>query len=128
MMALKTLSVAVQQKAIARPSPTNHSTGRYDGLTRQGIRGSDVAVELRSFPTARSGERPRHGDAAAQESVRRVLGTPGRFLDPPEREAIETRLGHDFGRVRVHGGPAAADSAQQLQSAAYAVGRPACQP
>ncbi|MES1245981.1 MAG: DUF4157 domain-containing protein [Acidobacteriota bacterium] len=46
----------------------------------------------------------------------------GRPLDAPTRAAMESRLGHDFGRVRVHTGPEADRSAAELGAHAYTLG------
>lgn len=51
-----------------------------------------------------------------------VLASPGEPLEPGLRGQMESRFGHDFGKVRVHrGGPAAA-SAAAVQARAYTVG------
>ena len=55
--------------------------------------------------------------------VREVLGSPGQPLDGATRAALEPRLGHDFGRVRVHTDARAAASAQAVNALAYTVGR-----
>ncbi len=44
--------------------------------------------------------------------VNEVLSTPGKALDPVTREMMGTRLGHDFGKVRVHADSRAAASAK----------------
>lgn len=56
-------------------------------------------------------------------AARRVLGAPGRPLDREARAALEPRLGHDFGRVRVHADAAAAESARALGADAWTAGR-----
>jgi hypothetical protein len=55
-------------------------------------------------------------------SVRRILSDTGRALETPLRKEMEQRLGHDFGRVRVHTGPAAEQSAQDVAANAYTIG------
>jgi hypothetical protein len=55
--------------------------------------------------------------------VRQVLGSPGQPLDPATRTFMETRLGHDFGNVRIHTDARARDSARSLNALAYTVGR-----
>jgi hypothetical protein len=54
--------------------------------------------------------------------VHATLRSPGRPLDEPERAFMEPRLGHDFGRVRVHDDAQAAESAKALNALAYTVG------
>jgi hypothetical protein len=55
--------------------------------------------------------------------VHQVLGSPGRPLDPATRASVEPRLGHDFGRVRVHADARAGESARAVGARAYTVGR-----
>jgi hypothetical protein len=59
---------------------------------------------------------------AAPSSVDRTLASPGRPLEPALRQDMEQRFGHDFGRVRVHSGVAAEQSAQDVNANAYTVG------
>jgi outer membrane protein OmpA-like peptidoglycan-associated protein len=54
--------------------------------------------------------------------VRAVIERPGEPLDAPTRRHMETRLGHDFGHVRVHRDAAAARSVAAVSARAYAVG------
>jgi hypothetical protein len=60
---------------------------------------------------------------AAPPSVRDVLRSPGRPLDAGARAFMEPRFGQNFGDVRVHTGPKAAESARSLQALAYTSGR-----
>jgi|GEM_PF-6181184 len=53
------------------------------------------------------------------EEVLRMAGEP---LDSSTRAFMESRLGHDFGPVRVHTDAGAAESARVLNAAAYAAG------
>jgi peptidoglycan hydrolase-like protein with peptidoglycan-binding domain len=67
------------------------------------------------------------GDAAssgraAPAIVHEVLGSPGWPLDRGTRSFMEQRFGHDFGRVRVHTGARAAESARAVAARAYTVG------
>jgi outer membrane protein OmpA-like peptidoglycan-associated protein len=55
-------------------------------------------------------------------SVHEVLSSPGLSLDQATRAFMEPRFGHDFSRVRVHFGPAAEQSAREVNSNAYTVG------
>ena len=57
---------------------------------------------------------------AAVHQVVRSLGQP---LDPASRAYFEPRFGHDFGRVRVHEGAAAEQSARAVNAKAYTVGQ-----
>lgn len=57
------------------------------------------------------------------EQVRRVLRSTGQPLDEPTRTFMEPRLGADLGDVRIHAGPAAAESAHAVAARAYTVGQ-----
>ncbi|HYP27436.1 MAG TPA: DUF4157 domain-containing protein [Blastocatellia bacterium] len=59
---------------------------------------------------------------AAPASVGEALAGPGRPLEPPLRQDMEERFGHDFSQVRVHSGAAAERSAQDVHANAYTVG------
>ena len=54
--------------------------------------------------------------------VHDVISSGGRPLEPNVRDDMETRLGHDFGDVRVHDDGAAHDSATAVNAHAYTVG------
>ncbi len=78
---------------------------------------SDHEDELRAKPENGHGQ-----PDSVPSIVHDVLGSPGRPLDPGARAFFEPRLGHDFGRVRVHTDTRAAQSAAAVQARAYAVG------
>ena len=59
----------------------------------------------------------------APASVYEVLRSPGQPLDAATRAYFEPRFGRDFSSVRVHIGPSAAQSARDVNSHAYTVGR-----
>lgn len=58
----------------------------------------------------------------AVESVRHVVDSPGRPLDPATRGEMEDRFGRDLGDLRVHTDTRAAASASAIGAHAYAVG------
>lgn len=51
-----------------------------------------------------------------------VLRSPGREMEPATRREMESRIGFDFGHVRLHTDTRASDSAQALNARAYTVG------
>jgi Domain of unknown function (DUF4157) len=63
-----------------------------------------------------------HSHAVAPPIVHHVLGGSGRQLDPSTRDFMESRFGHDFGRVRIFNDGAAVNSARAVSAQAYAVG------
>jgi hypothetical protein len=54
--------------------------------------------------------------------VTKIFNSPGQPLDPPTRSIMETSLGHDFSRVRIHRDDLAASSADKLGALAYTTG------
>ncbi|HWA82329.1 MAG TPA: DUF4157 domain-containing protein [Fimbriimonadaceae bacterium] len=55
-------------------------------------------------------------------SVRDALRSSGRPLDPETRDFMESRLGHDFGHVRVHTDEKAAEASKAIHAKAYTMG------
>lgn len=55
--------------------------------------------------------------------VNQALDSPGHPLDGSTRDLMESRFGHDFGRVRVHDDALAAESARAVNARAYTVGQ-----
>jgi hypothetical protein len=60
--------------------------------------------------------------AVAPASVDHALASAGEPLDPTIQREMEGRFGFDFSRVRVHTGPAAEQSARDVNARAYTVG------
>jgi hypothetical protein len=67
-------------------------------------------------------QRMQRTDDPQPSTVYGVLRAPGRPLDEPVRGEMETRLGADFGDVRVHTGTAAQRSAEEIGARAYTAG------
>lgn len=79
------------------------------------------AVVLRMLQEEK--EQGQGGEASVQRSsVHDVLRRPGRPLDGPVRREMESRLGADFGDVRVHTDSAARASAAEVGAHAYTSG------
>jgi hypothetical protein len=66
-------------------------------------------------------QRKENGDAPrfAPPPVENILSASGQPLDTATRAYMEPRFGHDFGRVRVHTGAAAAESARAISALAF---------
>jgi hypothetical protein len=60
-------------------------------------------------------------DARMPRVVRETLASSGRPLDDHTRATMESRFGHDFGRIRIHADDVAAQSAQAVAAHAYTV-------
>lgn len=78
-------------------------------------------------PRAEAPRNAQHGIGELQQTVgnravRRALQGDGKPLDAPTRSVFEGRFGHDFGNVRVHAGPRAAESARDLTARAFTYG------
>lgn len=67
--------------------------------------------------------RPDSAPAFAPAGVDAALRTPGQPLPGDTRAFFEPRFNQDFAGVRVHTGPAAEQSARDIQAQAYTVGR-----
>ena len=62
------------------------------------------------------------GTNVAPASVDHVIASSGTPLEPALRQDMEQRFGHGFSRVRLHFGPAAEQSAREMNADAYTVG------
>ena len=62
------------------------------------------------------------GPSAATFLAQQALRSPGRPLDLATREFMEAEFGHDFQDVRIHTGPAADKSNQELGAQAFTTG------
>lgn len=63
------------------------------------------------------------GLSQAADIVHRELRAPGQPIDADTRRYFEPRFHRDFGDVRVHTGPQAAESVRAINAVAYTVGR-----
>jgi outer membrane protein OmpA-like peptidoglycan-associated protein/Zn-dependent peptidase ImmA (M78 family) len=75
-----------------------------------------------AHPNIHRHSRPASTELEAPASVGHVVSGPGRPLEPAVRRDMETRLGHDFSRVRVHSDDAASRSARAINAEAYTMG------
>ncbi|HJU53149.1 MAG TPA: DUF4157 domain-containing protein, partial [Pyrinomonadaceae bacterium] len=74
----------------------------------------------KAVPLQRSAKSPEMPDTVPPV-VHEVLNSSGQPLDADTRELMESRFGHDFGRVRVHADAKAAESARAVNALAYTV-------
>jgi hypothetical protein len=92
------------------------------GCHQAGMPGRDDTERLQRSPgmspaVAQAGFSP-----IAPPIVHRVLSSSGQPLEQGFRQMMESRLRHDFSRVRVHNGPEAIHSAHAVGAEAYTVG------
>lgn len=99
-----------------------------DPLEHEADRVADQAVNSEqphgqvAAPHIQSYRNPISTEIEAPASVGHVLSGAGRPLEPAVRRDMETRLGHDFSRVRVHSDDTAAQSARTINAEAYTMG------
>jgi hypothetical protein len=109
--------VADQVMRMADPAPV--LSAGPEGVSRACTACADKAkeenVQRRAEPSVGA-----PGEAPAL--VHETLQAPGRPLDPGLRDFFEPRFGQDLSAVRVHDDARAAESAQSVGAAAYAVG------
>jgi len=112
---VKTLAAKEPAHAAAlQDHPDFHHRGRAGAHEDAQHKREEISVQ-------RKAERP--GPFVADRSaVEPVLSAPGRPLDPETRTYMESRIGHDFGAVRIHTDSRAAESARELGAQAYTSG------
>jgi hypothetical protein len=74
------------------------------------------------IPVQRKSERAYYNDQEAAPEVESVISSSGRPLDRETRRYMESRIGFDFSKVRIHTDSRAAASAKSLNARAYTVG------
>ncbi|HEY3138393.1 MAG TPA: DUF4157 domain-containing protein [Blastocatellia bacterium] len=80
-------------------------------------------VECAQKKLAASGHVRDEAAHPAPSTVSDVVRAPGEPLDAETRASMESRLGHDFSRVRVHTDERAAQSASEVNALAYTIGQ-----
>lgn len=108
---VKAASPASQQPAVLRRCACGKTGGECAACRKK-------RIELQRSPAARAVA----AGQAAPPIVHDVLRSAGEPLQPDTRQFMESRLGHDFGRVRVHNNAQAAASAVAVEARAYTVG------
>ena len=98
---------ATAQRALAR--------GRHDALDKRAI----LHLQRTAGTAGVSGMMDQDEESPVKDLLRSGGGQP---LEARTRADMESRLGADFGSVRVHTGGQAADSARSVQAHAYTVG------
>ena len=95
-----------------------------DSLEHQAERAANAIVQgPASVTTTRPSDGDRDGSAVAEpNAIRNVLTSPGRPLDADVQHHMESRLGHDFGAVRVHDDGPAAKAARGVRARAFTIG------
>ncbi|WP_406453403.1 DUF4157 domain-containing protein [Streptomyces sp. NBC_00876] len=109
--------------APARPAavPEAMSPQSLDALQRT-MGNAAVSRILSEAGQVSADGREGNGSAVQRSTVTDVLKSPGHPLDPRLRDEMEQRLGSDFSDVRLHTGPAAQRSAEEISARAYTAG------
>jgi hypothetical protein len=76
----------------------------------------------KASPPRQSARTPGSLFSQVPEVVQQVLASPGQAPGDDTRRLLESRFGHDFGKVRVHADTLASDSARAVGARAYTVG------
>ena len=88
-----------------------------------GVSGACAECEEKKLQRKPSGSMNAVDSREAPPIVREVIGSTGRPLEADAKSFFESRLGHDFSRVRIHDDARAAESARAVKSLAYTVGQ-----
>jgi hypothetical protein len=115
-----------KNEAIAPPKAKAPSKGlrlnpANDSSEHQADRAADGVMAGHAIAPV-SKARAKSTQPLAPPIIDQVLSSSGRPLDSGARQFFETRFGHDFGRIRVHTGGLAAESATATNALAYTVG------
>ncbi|MES1241419.1 MAG: DUF4157 domain-containing protein, partial [Acidobacteriota bacterium] len=109
------------RQALRVGSPDDEHEREADRVAAEVVRGGATEVSLPAPPgeLRRSPAAGPAGPAQAPRSVHETLASPGRPLERPLRERLESRFGADFGGVRVHADSQADASARAVSARAY---------
>lgn len=132
---------ATLQAKLATDAPGGAYEQEADRIAQQVMRapepeGRRVSIEDDAFPTWRTEQPTREqtrvqaktvasdgaGPTATPPIVHDVVSASGQRLDTTSRAFMESRFGHDFGRVRIHTDDTAATSAKEIGALAYTYG------
>ncbi len=127
------LHTQVASKKAATPEMGSSVPRRATLLREHSPMGNQAALRLSGrYPAVLQGScdseaklrrAPRDGAiAGVPQSVRDVLDSPGRPLDPAIRQLMESRFVHDFSDVRIHTDASAAESARAVNANAFTFG------
>jgi len=99
-------------RAVTRPAHSG-PTAIGNRIIRRLIQAESLAGDSSEFS-------PAHPPVS--DLLNEVVGSPGQSLDAETRSFMESRLGYDFGQVRLHIDSKAAESAAAINAKAYTIG------
>jgi hypothetical protein len=108
----------VEKPVVHEPAPQKRDGGHPAAGRGATAHEGTKKEELTLHRKAERAEAKHTGSA----EVDSVLRSPGREMEPATRREMESRIGFDFGRVRLHTDARAGESAQRLNARAYTVG------
>ncbi len=117
----RTGSPSLRPKAARPEEPQSARELRAALAGRLGVAGPAGLLRLQRT-AGNSGSAALVAGQEDQSPVHEVVSSAGEPLAPDVRTEMETRLGHDFGDVRVHSDGAAEASARAVNAHAYTVG------
>jgi hypothetical protein len=112
-----TESLTLQRAMVASPTPAKTEVVPDDPTKKEAC-GPSMLAGMQKKAADGSGPAPAHVQSTVDQA-RAGGGTP---LSPETRADMESRLGRDFGGVRVHSGAPAAAAAQAVGAKAFTVG------
>lgn len=128
----------VAEQVMRTPAPERSATPSEGNVVRrrciacgENVSGQTCAVceaeEKKQVPLIQPSRKDSDGAAAldgtdAPSIVHEVLRSPGQLLATQDLDFFGPRFGFDLSRVRIHTGPAAAESARSVNALAYASG------
>ncbi|WP_394825661.1 DUF4157 domain-containing protein [Pendulispora albinea] len=110
-------AIATTTESATVPASAANAVQRKCALRREDENG-DAAIHRKVQNAVGAGTVP-----AALPNVGHVLRSPGRPLDAPAREFMETRFARDFSHVRIYDDAQAHESAASVHARAYTVGQ-----
>jgi hypothetical protein len=95
---------------------------RSDATSPPGNAAKDDQSKKEEIPVQRKAERTPDHQSDVTSEVESIISSSGRPLDRETRRTMESRIGFDFSKVRIHTDARAAASAKALGAGAYTVG------
>jgi hypothetical protein len=104
-----------QDKPPTPDAPTKEEEKKPEDESKK--KEEEEKAPVQRAPASAAAASPEHAD------VDDALATPGRALDSRTQRTMEARFGYDFSGVRIHDDARAAETASQIDAAAFTVGQ-----
>jgi len=106
------------ERVRARTESATERTPNGSSSDKHWHRGAPTSLQR----TAATRDTGSAGETQVPDTVRDVISSPGRSLNPSIQRAMEDRMGGSLGDVRIHTGPKAAQACEQINARAFTVG------